>query len=137
MLQEALNRADGDDPRTVLAYAIQKLFAPLGIRTEPAFTGRATVGDPAFDSRTDFGWGTDAAGLNSGCCLLRLTPTDIAKIGEPFRSHGVRRGTRILPAGWAAECTRRGKPSADVGLLWYTTTMRGRLAWLTRGGEVR
>lgn len=108
VLLEALNRADGDDPRTVLGYAIQKLFTPLGIKTEPAFTGRATVGDPAFDSRTDFGWGTDAAGLNSGCCLLRLTPADVTKIGELFRSGGVWRGTRILPAGWAAECTPRG-----------------------------
>lgn len=110
-------------------------FAVDQVATKPAFTGRATVGDPAFDARTDFGWGTDAAGLNSGCCLLRLTPVDMAKIGELFRSDGLWRGSRIMPTGWAGECTRQGRLSADFGLLWYTTTMRGHAVWLSRGGE--
>ena len=26
---------------------------------------------------SDLRWGTDAAGLNSGCCLLRLRPPDM------------------------------------------------------------
>jgi hypothetical protein len=38
--------------------------------------------DPAYDRLTRFDWGTDAAGLHSGCCLLRLRPADMIKFGE-------------------------------------------------------
>ena len=36
VLAEALSRADGDDPRTVLDYAREKLFDPLEINSSGA-----------------------------------------------------------------------------------------------------
>jgi hypothetical protein len=36
---EALRRHDGYHPRSLLDYARQKLFDPLGVDTEPAYTG--------------------------------------------------------------------------------------------------
>ena len=38
VLAAALERADGDRPRTILDYAREKLFDPLGISTRPAFS---------------------------------------------------------------------------------------------------
>ena len=38
VLASALQRADGDAPRSVLDYAREKLFDPLEIDTQPAFT---------------------------------------------------------------------------------------------------
>ena len=38
VLAAALERSDGDRPRTILDYAREKLFDPLGISTRPAFS---------------------------------------------------------------------------------------------------
>ena len=49
VLREALVRADGDDPRTVLEYAREKLFDPLEIDSSGAPERRVSLGDPAYD----------------------------------------------------------------------------------------
>lgn len=135
VLREALARADGDDPRTVLDFARQKLFDPLGIDSTPAVEQRVRLTDPSYDALTEFGWGIDGAGLHSACCLLRLRPADMARIGELYLGQGTWRGKRIVSPEWVAETTRPGAASADFGLLWFVHTINGRLVWLTRGGE--
>ena len=64
MLAAALERADGDRPRTVLDYAREKLFDPLGISTRPAFS--QALPDPFLTTEfvtAGFGWGTDPNGI--------------------------------------------------------------------------
>jgi CubicO group peptidase (beta-lactamase class C family) len=72
VLRDALARADHDHLRTILEYAREKLFDPLEIDSTGAREERVLLSDPAYDRLTRFHWGTDAAGLHSGCCLLRL-----------------------------------------------------------------
>jgi CubicO group peptidase (beta-lactamase class C family) len=84
VLREALVRADGDNPRTVLEYAREKLFDPLEIDSNGAQERRVSLGDPAYNVLARFDWGTDAAGLHTACCLLRLRPADMIKFGELY-----------------------------------------------------
>lgn len=135
VLREALARADGDRPRTVLEYAREKLFDPLGIDSRPAVEQRVRLTEPDYDALTEFGWGIDGAGLHTACCLLRLRPEDMIKLGELCLGQGTWRGRRIVPADWVAETTRPGEASTDFGLMWFNQTINGRLTWLTRGGE--
>jgi hypothetical protein len=44
--QRGLRRHDGDHPRSLLDYARQKLFDPLGVDTEPAYTGYEWLAPP-------------------------------------------------------------------------------------------
>jgi CubicO group peptidase (beta-lactamase class C family) len=99
VLREALVRADGDNPRTVLEYAREKLFDPLEIDSSGAQERRVSLGDPTYDVLTRFDWGTDATGLHTACCLLRLRPADMIKFGELYLGGGVWHGKQILPPG--------------------------------------
>lgn len=132
VLREALRRTDGDRPRSVLQYAQEKLFDPLGIDTSPAYARTVRLPDLAFERLSMFGWGTDRTGLNSGCCLLRLRPADMVKIGELYLRGGVWRGQRILPAGWVEESTRAVDGGRAYGLGWFHEQHLGRTVWLTR-----
>ena len=63
VLAAALERADGDRPRTILDYAREKLFDPLGISTRPAFSRPLPdLFAPEF-AKAGFGWGTDPNGI--------------------------------------------------------------------------
>jgi CubicO group peptidase (beta-lactamase class C family) len=74
-------------------------------------TGRAT---PAFAQEYLFGplgieppqWATDSKGIANGGSGLRMTPRDLAKIGQLFLRGGVWGTERLVPASWIAESTR-------------------------------
>ena len=103
VLRDALARADGEHPRTVLEYAREKLFDPLEIDSTGAHEERVLLSDPAYDVLTRFDWGTDAAGLHTACCLLRIRPADMIKFGELYLGLGVWHGKQILPPGWVEQ----------------------------------
>jgi CubicO group peptidase (beta-lactamase class C family) len=127
VLAAALERADGNHPRTVLDYARQKLFNPLGISTHPSFSqALPDLFAPEFVT-AGFGWGTDPNDIHLGGYGLRLTAPDMMKIGELYRSHGVWNGEQIVPSAWIQQCT---SPSTfetkigdigdnEYGLLWW------------------
>ena len=128
VLAAALERADGDRPRTVLDYARAQLFDPLGISTSPAFS--QPLPDPFLTTdfvTAGFGWGTDPNGIQLGGFGLRLTAPDMMKIGELYRRDGVWNGQQIVPAAWIHQCTspstyktKIGGPSdEEYGLLWW------------------
>jgi CubicO group peptidase (beta-lactamase class C family) len=97
-LAAALERADGDRPRTILAYAREKLFDPRGISTRPAFSRPLpNLYAPEF-AKAGFGWGTDPNGIQLGPAGLRLTAPDMIKIGELYRRDGVWNGHQMVPA---------------------------------------
>jgi CubicO group peptidase (beta-lactamase class C family) len=133
-LREALVRADGDDPRTVLDYAREKLFDPLEIDSRDAQEKRVLLGDPAYDLLTRFDWGTDATGLHPACCLLRLRPADMIKLGELYLGGGVWRGKQILPPGWVQETVTPSELSSQYGLMWWLDLdVHGHEIWVARG----
>jgi CubicO group peptidase (beta-lactamase class C family) len=122
VLAEALRRADGDHPRTVLDYAREKLFDPLEIDSRPAYEKRGSLPTPLSFDTVGFGWATDAAGLHTGCCMLRLRAADMVKIGELYLEDGVWQGKRILPAGWVEMSTTPSSLNPEYGLMWVRTT---------------
>jgi CubicO group peptidase (beta-lactamase class C family) len=128
VLAAALERADGNRPRTVLDYAREKLFDPLGISSSPAFSG--ALPDPFLTTEfvtAGFGWGTDPNGIQLGGYGLRLSAPDMVKIGELYRRDGLWNGQQIVPSAWILQCTSPstfeteiGGPSDDqYGLLWW------------------
>ena len=136
VLRDALVRADGDHPRTVLEYAREKLFNPLEIDSAGAREERVLLSDPAYDQLTRFDWGTDAAGLHTACCLLRLRPADMLKFGELYLGGGVWHGKQILPAGWVEQTMTPGPVSPQYGLMWWLDIdPHGHPTWVARGSE--
>jgi CubicO group peptidase (beta-lactamase class C family) len=119
VLAAALKRADGDQPRTILDYAREKLFDPLGIRTRPAFS--RPLPDPFAPEfvKAGFGWGTDPNGIQVGAVGLRLTAPDMIKIGELYRRGGVWNGQEMVPADWIGQSTSPSAHNPDYGLLWW------------------
>ena len=119
VLAAALERADGDRPRTVLDYARAKLFDPLGISTRPAFSRPLSdLFSPGF-AGAGFGWGTDPNGIPLGPAGLRLTAPDMIRIGELYRRDGVWNGEQIVPADWIRQSTAPSTLNPDYGLLWW------------------
>jgi CubicO group peptidase (beta-lactamase class C family) len=119
VLAAALERADGDRPRTILDYAREKLFDPLGISTRPAFSRPLPdLFAPEF-ARAGFGWGTDPNGIHLGPAGLRLTAPDMIKIGELYRRDGVWNGQQIVPADWIRQSTAPSTLNPDYGLFWW------------------
>ena len=119
VLAAALERADGDRPRTVLDYAREKLFDPLGISTLPTFSRPLPdVFAPEFVT-AGFGWGTDPDGIRLGGLGLRLTPLDMMKIGELYRRDGVWNGQQIVPPDWVQQSTSPSTVNDEYGLLWW------------------
>jgi CubicO group peptidase (beta-lactamase class C family) len=118
VLAAALERADGDRPRTILDYAREKLFDPLGISTRPAFSRPLLdVFGPGF-AEAGFGWGTDPDGIQLGAYGLRLTAPDMLKIGELYRRDGVWSGRQIVPADWIQQSTSPSEHNEEYGMLW-------------------
>jgi CubicO group peptidase (beta-lactamase class C family) len=118
-LAAGLQRATGDRPRTVLDYAREKLFDPLGISTRGAFSGPLPdFFTPEF-TKAGFGWGTDPDGIQIGGFGLRLSAPDLMKIGELYRQGGVWNGQQIVPAQWIHESIAPSIRKDDYGLLWW------------------
>jgi CubicO group peptidase (beta-lactamase class C family) len=99
----------------ILDYARTRLFEPLGITTEPAFTptvGRAVLDDDARVrlllteyARAGFAWWLDPQGHAMGWGSLKLRPRDLARLGRLYLDGGRRDGVQVVPAGWTREAT--------------------------------
>ena len=106
VLAAALERVDGERPRTVLEYARAKLFDPLGINTQPAFSDTLVDSFGRPFAKAGFAWGTDPNGIEIGGYGLRLTAPDMIKLGELYRHDGaLREGKQIVPAEWIRQAT--------------------------------
>lgn len=134
VLAAALQRADGRSPRSVLDYARQKLFDPLGINTRPAFT-KPELDDSEEFGQAQFGWLTDPQGISIGAFGLRLTAPDLLKIGELYLGNGVWRGRQIVPADWVRQVTTPSKLEPQYGLMWWLFTWNGHKVYAARGAE--
>jgi len=119
VLAAALERAESGRPRTILDYAREKLFEPLGISTSRAFSQPLPdVFAPQF-AQAGFGWGTDPNGIHIGGFGLRLTAPDMMKIGELYRLDGMWNGQQIVPVDWIRQSTSPSEHNEEYGLLWW------------------
>jgi CubicO group peptidase (beta-lactamase class C family) len=82
--------------RDLLAYAREKLFAPLEIAPGP--------------------WNADPGGVRYGGSGLELRPRDMAKFGQLYLQGGVWEGRQIVPAEWVAASVA----GDEYGYLWWT-----------------
>ncbi len=90
-------------------YAKSALFRPLGI--------------------TQFSWAGNQAGEPDGAAGLKLTPRDMAKLGQLYLQAGEWRGKRLLSAAYVADSTRQQaalpSPNQGYGYLWRTAPTPG------------
>jgi len=86
---------------TAAAYATQRLFTPLGIRTQK--------------------WLVAPEGINAGGFGLLLRPRDLAKLGFLYLHHGNWNGRQIVPARWVQKSTtdQVADPLFEYGYLWW------------------
>ena len=134
VLAEALRRSDGSNPRTVLDYATEKLFKPLGIDTRNAYTARFRPDDPTPFEKAGFGWATDARGISIGAGQLRLRPADMLKFGQLYLDHGKWHGKQLVPDEWVAASAAPSPTSGQYGMMWWLeTTPSGGSAYAARG----
>ncbi|HEY5981296.1 MAG TPA: serine hydrolase, partial [Microlunatus sp.] len=117
----------------VLDYARRALFGPLGVSTEPAYTGyEPGTGSAAFEA-AGFAWATDPDGIQNGCCMLKLTADDLVALGQLYLDQGQVAGQEIVPADWVTASTRPSAANVDYGYLWYRGHIRGTPAFAASG----
>jgi len=79
LLSAILRQASGG---SILGYAREKLFTPLGISTIPAAEPVAREENLAAYNRARFAWPTDPQGNYVGFTFLKLTARDMDKLGR-------------------------------------------------------
>ena len=113
--------------RPLLDYAREKLFDPLGIDTRPAWQGSDTGSPTSGFNKPGFAWATDSAGVNVGAFGLKLTATDLVKLGELYVNGGRWHGRQIVSQVWVDESTsnqlsdeQAEAAQTQYGYLWWT-----------------
>lgn len=110
--------------QSVLEFATNHLFSPLGITVEHAITFQSKEEQLAFNKSTNIsGWVTDGFGNNTGGWGLTLSPMDMAKIGQLYLDGGVCKDKQIVSNKWIEESTKQHsrweKYNLSYGYLWW------------------
>lgn len=142
LLSPILAQATGE---SVLAYAREKLFTPLGIAT----TTNAPPEDQAHLAdylRPVFAWPADQQGFNTTFTWLKLRPRDLVALGQMFLQGGSWNGRQIVPANWVRQATTAQAGAAftafqasrefdpgNYGYLWWVERVAGHPAYFAHG----
>ena len=135
LLSAILQEATG---RSVLEYAEDTLFGPLGIDTR-GMTG--PVFDPgarrAYD-RARLAWPVDPQGRNLGFGLLKLRPRDLLRLGQLYLDHGRWRGRPVVSPDWVDRATSdhleiRDPGGFGYGFQWWVGDLGGRAVGVAMG----
>ncbi len=111
--------------RSVLDFATENLFSPLGINVPHNVVLRSKEEHFAvMNDRNTNGWAVDPQGINTASWGLFLTPADMGKIGELYLNGGMWDGKQIVSSGWIAESIREHSRcvqwgNLDYGYLWW------------------
>ena len=137
ILAGILTRVTG---QSVLDFAKEHLFAPLGIPVERSITFCSKDEQMAFYKSTDLRvWAADPMGVNAGGWGLTLSAMDMAKIGELILHGGVYDGTRIVSEKWVRESTaehsRWTERDLPYGYLWWVLPQEHGCAAMGDGGN--
>ena len=138
ILSGILARATG---RSVLDFAMENLFAPLGITVEKNIIFNSKEEQMLFYKATDMsGWVADPTGVNTAGWGLTLSSTDMSKIGQLFLDGGIWDGRRIVSEKWIAESTteqsRWKQRNLPYGYLWWVDEQNNGYAAMGDGGNV-
>jgi len=137
LISAVLARATG---RSVLEFARDELFEPIGVVSEPAAEPVAVeANQPAYE-RAGFAWPVDPQGRHLGDTGLKITAWDMVRIGQLVEDGGLSEGRQVVPSWWVAECTSTHvRPSGSArltegyGYEWWLTTADGRAAFASLG----
>lgn len=121
ILSGILVRATG---RSVLDFATENLFEPLGIKVENNLVFHSKEEQLAFHQSTDIsGWAADSMGIHAAGWGLTLTSMDMAKIGQLYLNGGIWEGKRVVSSEWVEDSTtehsRWKKENLPYGYLWW------------------
>jgi CubicO group peptidase (beta-lactamase class C family) len=114
----------------LMAYARAKLFDPLGIDTRAAAQPQITPAGRRIYEAAHFAWAADPQGINAGYSTIKLTPTDMAKLGRLYLAGGVWNGRRVVSADWVHRATspqvptHGSGPTDSYGYQWWTTSVQ-------------
>ncbi|WP_027398891.1 serine hydrolase domain-containing protein [Anaerovorax odorimutans] len=123
LLSGILVRATG---QSILDFATEKLFSPLGINVTHNLVLRNKEEHMAvMNDKNTSGWVVDPQGINTASWGLFLTPTDMAKIGQLYLNGGTWDGKQIVSAKWISESTIEHSRCFQWGNLSY-----GYLWWI-------
>ena len=127
--------------QSVLDFAGENLFAPLGITVERSIAFRSKEEQMAFYQATDMSvWAADRNGVNAGGWGLTLSPADMAKIGGLFLDGGVYEEKRIVSEKWIWESTsgqsRWAERDLPYGYLWWILEQEHSCAAMGDGGNI-
>jgi CubicO group peptidase (beta-lactamase class C family) len=124
-LRYILERPVETDPGTRWTYSggattlLGALIARGSGRTLPDFAREALFG-PLGIAR--FEWASGRDGVHSAASGLRLTPRDLARIGELILAGGAWAGQQVVPAAWLEASFRPAVATGDgleYGLHWF------------------
>lgn len=122
ILSGVLQSATG---QTVLAYATEKLFAPLGFSPKRRYTFPDKDAQLAWYKKERYSgeWIADQTGLNTAGWGLTLTAGEMARLGQLCLDGGVWQGRRLIPAEWVNQSTtvqsRWAQAGLGYGYLWW------------------
>ena len=109
--------------RTVLDFAMEHLFIPLGIDPVGQVVFHSAEEQMAYyeKGRHQRSWVADPQGINTASWGLALTPADMAAIGQLYLDDGIREGRRILSSDWIEMSLRKHAVWNDLsyGYLWW------------------
>lgn len=110
--------------QSVLDFAAENLFSPLGITVKNSLTFQNKEEQMAFNRSTDIsGWVADPMGIHAAGWGLTLTPMDMAKIGQLYLNDGMWGDRQIISGKWIEESTtehsRWKKRNLPYGYLWW------------------
>lgn len=134
ILSGVLTAATG---QSVLDFAAEHLFAPLGISAKAPIIFRSQEEQLAFLEAKDIsGWVADPQGVNTAGWGLTLTAMELAKLGLLCLQNGQYAGKRLVSPAWIGESTREHSRWGELsyGYLWWVVGP-GAYAALGDGGN--
>jgi len=110
--------------QSVLGFATENLFYPLGITVDSSIVFRTAKEQFAFNKATNIsGWVSDQMGINAGGWGLTLSAMDMAKIGQLYLDGGLWGEKQIVSTSWIDESTKEHSRWKEInlayGYLWW------------------
>lgn len=125
ILSGILTNATG---KSVIDFAAENLFEPLGIKTPHNTIIHNKDEHIAFlKDKHVSGWTVDPKGVNTAGWGLCLTPRDMAKIGQLYLNGGLYDSTQILSSKWIRDSTKEKSRWGELpyGYLWWIIDVKG------------
>lgn len=123
---------------SLLDFAQERLFGPLGIDTRGITTPLLAERNLAAYDAAPLAWPVDPSGRNTGWGFLKLRPRDLLRIGQLYLAGGEWDGERVVSQEWVDRATsdhlKIPEPGGmGYGFQWWTTEVGGAAASVAMG----